>query len=69
MYVLPPAANPLAPGTDCPWLPPIRFRVQPYLKLCRSFDLALFDLEARYPSRRRMLTLTARNQRLRRRPK
>ena len=26
MYPLPPAANPLVAGVDCPWLPPISLR-------------------------------------------
>ncbi len=69
MHALPPAANPLVPGTDCPWLAPIRFGVKPYLALCRSFDQALAELEARYPSHRRVLTLEGRNKKLRRRAK
>jgi hypothetical protein len=69
MHALPPAASPLVPGVDCPWLAPIRFGVKPYLDLCRSFDRALAELEARYPSHRRVLTLKARNKKLRRRPK
>jgi hypothetical protein len=69
MYVLPPAANSLVPVIDSPWLPPIRFGVKPYLDLCRSFDQALAELEARYPSHRPVLTLSIRNKRFRRRPK
>jgi hypothetical protein len=69
MFVLPPPASPLVPGVDSPWLPPIRFGVKPYLKLCRSFNQALLELEARYPTHRPVLTLSARNKRLQRRPK
>jgi hypothetical protein len=69
MFLLPPPANPVTPGADCPWLPPIRFGVKPYFKFCRSFHQALLELEARYPSHRPLLTLDARNKRLRRRPK
>ena len=69
MYVLPPAANPLVPATDSDWLLPIRFGIKPYLELCHSFDRALAKLEARYPSHRPGLTLSARNKRLKRRPK
>jgi hypothetical protein len=69
MFVLPPAANPLVPGTESPWLPPIRFGVKPYLELCSSLNKALLELESRYPQHRRLLTLNARNKRLQRRPK
>jgi hypothetical protein len=69
MYVLPPAANPLVPAINSAWLLPIRFGIKPYLELCHSFDLALADLEARYPANRPVLTLSARNKRLQRRPK
>ena len=69
MHALPAAVNPLVPGTGCPWLAPIRFGVKPYLDLCRSFDQALADLEARYPSHPRVLTLEGRNKKLGRRAK
>jgi hypothetical protein len=69
MYVLPPAANRLVPATDSAWLLPIRFGIKPYLKLCHSFDRALAELEACYPANRPVLTLSARNKRLQRRPK
>jgi len=69
MHALPPAASPLVVGIDSPWLPPIRFGLKSYLDLCRSFDQALAELEALYPSHRRVLTLEARNKRLRRRRK
>jgi hypothetical protein len=68
MSALPPAANP-EPGVDSYWLAPIRFGVKPYLKLCHSFDQALAELEARFPSHRRLLTLEARNKKLKHRPK
>jgi hypothetical protein len=48
---------------------PIRFGLKAYLELCHSFDRALAELEARYPSKRPVLTLESRNKRLRRRPK
>jgi hypothetical protein len=66
---LPPAASPLVIGVDSPWLPPIRFGIRPYLQLCQSFEQSLRELEARFPSRRPLLTLSTRNKRLRRRPK
>lgn len=64
-----PPANPLVPGVACPGLLPIRFGLRPFLELCHNFDRALAELEARYPSTRPVLTLQARNKRLRRRPK
>ena len=69
MNPLPPAANPLIVGIDYPWLPPICFGVKPYLELCQSFDRALKELESQFPSHRPVLTLQARNKRLKRRPK
>ena len=69
MYPLPPAANPLVAGFDCPWLPPICFGVKPYVKLCKSFDKALKELEARYPSHRPVLTVELRNKKLKHKPK
>jgi hypothetical protein len=63
-----PAANPLFP--DAPyWLPPVHFGLKAYLELCQSFDKALADLEALYPSPPRTLTIETRNSLLRRRPK
>jgi hypothetical protein len=64
-----PAANPLIAGFDCPWLPPICFGVKPYLELCQSLNKALVDLEARYPSHRRVLTVQMRNKKLKHKPK
>jgi hypothetical protein len=69
MHALPPAASPLVPGVRCPWLPPIRFGVKPYLELCRSFDQALAELESLYPSHPPLLTLESRNKKLKHRPK
>ena len=69
MYPLPPAANPLIAGFDCPWLPPICFGVKPYFELCQSFDKALEELESRFPSHRPVLTVELRNKKLKRRPK
>jgi hypothetical protein len=67
-----PAADPLFVRNDSPWLPPISFGAQAYLELCQEFDLALRELEARYPSPRPLLSLSSRNKRLKkkkRRPK
>jgi hypothetical protein len=70
MHALPPAVNPLVAGVGSPWLPPVHFGLKPYLDFCRSLDQALGDLETRFPSHRRLLTIEARNKRLkRRRPK
>jgi hypothetical protein len=66
---LPSPANPLVPEIAFHGLVPIRFGLKPYLELCKKFDLALAELEARYPSRRATLSLEARNKRLQRRPK
>jgi hypothetical protein len=68
MSALPPAASP-DPGIESHWLAPIRFGVKPYLELCHSFNQALAELEARFPSHRRLLTLEGRNKKLQRRPK
>jgi hypothetical protein len=59
----------LLPPTSSPWLAPIRFGVKPYLEFCRSFEQALAELEARYPSHPKQLTLEARNKKLKRKPK
>lgn len=69
MYAFLPLMIPLVPGLVCPGLPPIRFGLKPYLEFCHAFDQALAELEARYPSRKPLLTLAARNKKLRRRPK
>ena len=69
MYVLPTAANPLVPAVVSYGLRPIRFGLKPYFELCHAFDRALAELEARYPGKPHVLTLAARNKRLRRRPK
>ena len=69
MYVLPTVANPLIPTIACDGLLPIRFPLKPYLELCHQFDRALADLEARYPGKHRVLTLSARNKKLQRKPK
>jgi hypothetical protein len=67
MYQLPPAAHLLV--VDSQWLPPVSFGEKPYRKLCRKFDQALKELEARYPSHRSLLTIEDRANRLKRRPK
>jgi hypothetical protein len=43
--------------------------VKPYLDFCRSLDQALAELETRYPSRVRMLTIEGRNKKLKRKRK
>lgn len=69
MPTLPPAANPLLPTTASPWLAPIRFGVKAYLEFNRSFDESLAELEARYPSHTRMLTIEGRQTKLDRKQK
>jgi hypothetical protein len=64
MPTLPNAANVLIPATTSPWLAPIRFGVKPYLEFCRSIDQSLSELETRYPSHRRVLTIEARDRKL-----
>jgi len=69
MSALPPAANPLVPAVAYSGLLPIRFGLKPYIELCHAFDRALAELEAHYPSHTPLLTLEARNQKLRRKAK
>jgi hypothetical protein len=69
MHALPPAANLLIIGGESPWLPAVQFGAEPFIKLCISFDRALKELEARYPSPRPLVTLKTRNKRFKRRPK
>jgi len=69
LYALPPVENSLVPGVYFPGLPPIRFGLKPFLELCHAIDQSLADLEARYPTHTRVLTLEARNKRLKRRAK
>jgi hypothetical protein len=64
-----PTAGHLTPRTFSPWLAPIRFGVKPYFAFCHSFDQALAELEACYPSHPRVLTLKARNRKLKRKRK
>jgi hypothetical protein len=64
-----PITHPLITGLDCPWLPPISFGIEPYLKLCRSINNSLKELEARYPSERPLLTIEGRAKQLKRKPK
>jgi hypothetical protein len=63
------AVNPLVPGTVSYGLRPVRFGLKPYLEFCHAFDRALAELEARYPGKPVVLTLEARNKKLKRRPK
>ena len=69
MPTLPPAANSLLPTTASPWLAPIRFGVKPYLEFCRSIDESLAELEVRFPSHTRMLTIEGRQKKLNRKRK
>jgi hypothetical protein len=69
MPTLPPAANPLLPSTASPWLAPIRFGVKPYFAFSRNIDQSLAELEARYPSHTKMLTIEGRTKRLNRKRK
>jgi hypothetical protein len=69
MYVLPTVANPLIPTIACDGLMPIRFPLKSYIDFCHQFDRALADLEARYPGKPKVITLSQRNKLLKRRPK
>jgi hypothetical protein len=69
MSVLPTVPNPLVPTIACDGLLPIRFGLKPYIELCHQFDRALADLEARYPGKPHVLTLEARNKRVKHKPK
>ena len=69
MSALHSTVKPLVPTVVCPGLLPIRFGLKPYLELCHQFDKALAELEALYPGKPRVLTLEARNKKLKRRPK
>ena len=60
----------LLPRQSHYWLPPLRFRLGPYLELSRSFAAALGELEAKYPPRRRVFTVADRQHALlKRRPR
>lgn len=61
----------LSPPPQPYWLPPMRFRLKPFLELSSSFSAALKELEERYPQRRpAQFTLDDRQQALlRRRPR
>ncbi len=70
MHALPPVQNSLLPTAVCPWLPPIRFGVKPYLEFSRAIDQGLSELELRYPARRQLLTIEDRQKRiLKRKPR
>ena len=68
-HALPPVANPDTPRHRRSWLPPVRFRTKAFIKFCISFDRALANLEARYPTRAPLLTIEGRAKKLKRRPK
>jgi hypothetical protein len=53
MPALPKITNPLRPKVQRSWIPPIRFRTKPYLKLSQSLSSALKELEVRYPTHKR----------------
>ena len=69
MHALPPITNPLRPHVSRSWIPPIRFRTKPYLKLSRSLSEALEELESRYPSHRKALLDERKMKQLRRKPR
>ncbi len=73
MHALPKVTNPLRPKVHRTWIPPIRFRTRPYLKLSQSLSEALKELEMRYPSHTRTaseaLATQRMTQRLRRKAK
>jgi hypothetical protein len=73
MHALPKVTNPLRPKVQRSWIPPIRFRTKPYLRLSQSLSEALHELEVRYPSHRRTAVQAVAEermtQRLRRKPK
>lgn len=62
-------AKPLVATVTSPWLPPIEFRIEAYMRLCHTFNQSLQSLEARYPSARPLLTLETRKKVLKRKPK
>jgi hypothetical protein len=69
MHVLPKITNPLRPAGRHIYMPPIRFRTKPYLKLSRSLSAALETLEARYPDHRPTPIQDRKIRQMRRKPK
>jgi len=73
MHALPKVTNPLRPKAHRSWIPPIRFRTKPYLKLSQSLSEALKELEVRHPSHRKLAVNAVvderMTQRLRRKPR
>lgn len=69
MQGLPPITNPLRPPKPRSWFPPLKFRWDAYRKFSRSFDRALAELEARYPSHRSAAIEARRRLQLTRRPR
>jgi hypothetical protein len=69
MHALPKVSNPLRPKVHKSWIPPIRFRTRPYLKLSQSLSEALRELEVRYPSHKKAPVDERLTQRLRRKAK
>ena len=62
-----PTAKQLYTAFAHPGLTPVRFGVKPYLEFCQHIDRSLRELEARYPSHRRITVESRRQQFLRRR--
>jgi hypothetical protein len=69
MHALPKITNPLRPLGRHVYMPPIRFRTKPYLKLSRSLSAALEELETRYPDRRPSAISDRKIRQMRRKPK
>jgi hypothetical protein len=69
MHALPKITNPLRPHGRHVYMPPIRFRTKPYLKLSRSLSAALEELETRYPDRRPSAIGDRKIRQMRRKPK
>jgi hypothetical protein len=69
MHALPKITNPLRPRGRQTFMPPIRFRAKPYLRLSKSLSRALEELEARYPDRRPTAISERKIRQMRRKPK
>jgi hypothetical protein len=69
MHALPKITNPLRPRGRHTFMPPIRFRTKPYLRLSRSLSNALEELEVRYPDHRPSANTERKIRQMRRKPK
>ena len=73
MHALPKITNPLRPTVSRSWIPPIRFRTKPYLKLSQSLSEALARarsaLSVAPRKTRRRSPKSGMTQRLRRKPR